>query len=255
LNDILITMNSFTTAEISKKGYLNIFRLIKAAGFSGVEIRRELLSEQSPSITDIKSMLKELSLVGYYSCPIPLFDEKGSLNEYQIKQAMIEGESLDARLIKFSLGHYYPDSSLDVLKALAEPAIGRYCLTVENDQTQEGGKAERLAEFFNRCKREEIPLSFTCDLGNWLYVQENPEASIKKMKAHTKYIHIKEVIQQENSLKTVSISNHAGSEWKRLLNAFAKGTPMAVEFPINTRNLKDYYSLITERGAQHYETV
>jgi sugar phosphate isomerase/epimerase len=248
-------MNSFTTAEISEKGYLNIFKLIKEAGFSGVEIRRELLCEQSPSITEIKSMLKELGLVGYYSCPIPLFDQKGRLNEHQIKKALLEGESLDARLIKFSLGHYDPDTPLDEVKALAVSAIGKYRLTVENDQTQEGGNANRLAEFLNRCKREGIPLTFTCDLGNWLYVQEEQEASIEKMKAYTEYIHIKEVIEQENILKTVAISNQAGSKWKRLLDMLSEGTTIAVEFPINTGSLKDYYSLISERGIHHYETV
>ncbi|MED1201523.1 sugar phosphate isomerase/epimerase family protein [Heyndrickxia acidicola] len=252
--DVLITMNSFTAAEVSQEGYQSLFKMIKAAGFSGVEIRRELLKEELPSVSDIKTMLNDIGLVGYYSCPIPLFNLNGGLNTEQIKQALLEGQCLDAKLIKFSLGHYTPDSCMEDLRVLTETAIGRYCITVENDQTQEGGKVERLAAFFERCEKEAISIYFTCDIGNWLYVKEDPSAAIEKMKAHTKYIHIKEVVQAEDGFTTVAISPHTNFKWKRLQEGHSNATPIAVEFPVDTRSLKDYYSMITEGGA-HYETV
>lgn len=231
MENLLITMNSFP----SETNYEEIFSEVKAAGLKGVEIRRELLNEQTPNLREIKRMLTALNLKAYYSCPIALFGKEHQLID--LTTFYKEAIDLGAELIKFSLGDY--KENISNIRALGD-AVNYFTeagitFTIENDQTALGGRIDRLVNFFSTCHGARIPIFLTCDIGNWVYVGENPETAIEMLRDETIYIHIKEVIETGKGLETIAIDDTLNQKWKRFLNLFSKIHTMALEFPIKSK--------------------
>jgi hypothetical protein len=73
----------------------------------------------------------------------------------------------------------------------------------------------------------------TFDIGNWLYVHEQPQEAIKKLRSFVGYIHIKHVIKNGGELVTTAISNDSNEVWKDILKGFSHSIFKALEFPID----------------------
>ena len=105
---------------------------------------------------------------------------------------------------------------------------------VENDQTSHGGNIASLHAFFDNAY--EVPVSMTFDIGNWLYVDEQPQEAIKMLRSFVGYIHIKHVIKSSGKLVTTAISNNSNEMWKDILKGFSDSIFKALEFPMDERN-------------------
>lgn len=241
--NVLVTMNAFSEKALSS--YPELFPAISRAGFDGVEIRRELLTKETPKLAEIKTLLTELELIPYYSCPVSLFGADHQLVDLTLYYK--EATELGAALVKFSLGNYQDGISkmhplADALRYFTEAGIR---FTIENDQTAAGGKLSRLQSFFAKCRSADIPVYLTCDIGNWQYTGEDPERAAAALKDQVVYVHIKEVIETEAGYATIPIGRFGRQKWKRLLKLLPNDTAFALEFPVQSE-MEDYLDMLKE---------
>lgn len=226
MNSIIIPLNAFETTGFQH----TMIGKIHEQQVHGVEIRRELMKKVDQEIELIAEELKKYPLFTVYSAPIELWRENGELNTQELKAILEEAVSLGAQWVKVSLGFYQPQSPIADLQQLLE-AFPALRLFVENDQTSHGGNIASLHAFFDNAY--EVAVSMTFDIGNWLYVHEQPQEAIKKLRSFVGYIHIKHVIKNSGKLVTTAISNGSNEMWKDILKGFSHSTFKALEFPID----------------------
>lgn len=226
MNSIIIPLNAFETTGFQHA----MIGKIHEQQVHGVEIRRELMKKVDQEIALIAEELKTYPLFTVYSAPIELWRENGELNTQELKVILEEAVSLGAQWVKVSLGFYQPQSPMTDLQQLLE-AFPALRLFVENDQTSHGGNIASLHAFFDNAY--EVPVSMTFDIGNWLYVDEQPQKAIKMLRSFVGYIHIKHVIKSSGKLVTTAISNDSNEMWKDILKGFSHSIFKALEFPID----------------------
>ncbi|MFP7737598.1 sugar phosphate isomerase/epimerase family protein [Priestia aryabhattai] len=247
MNRIIIPLNAF---EMIGCQHAMIQRIYEQQ-VHGVEIRRELMKKVDQEINLIAKELKKYPLFTVYSAPIELWKENGELNKQELTFVLEEALSLGAQWVKVSLGFYQPQSPIGDLQQLLQ-AFPALRLFVENDQTSYGGNVASLHAFFDNAY--EVPVSMTFDIGNWLYVKEQPEEAIKKLGSFVEYIHIKHVIKSSGKLVTTAISNDSNEMWKDILKGFSYSIFKALEFPIDEpEQVPSFISLVQEAEQEEVQ--
>ncbi|UOK56703.1 hypothetical protein MGI18_18020 [Bacillus sp. OVS6] len=138
MNHVIIPLNAFDRKEVLENGQLSFISIIQASGAYGVEIRRELFSEQDLPLKQLREKIAG-SLFTVYSAPVELWKMDGSLNDEKIQVIKEEAILLGARWVKVSLGHYIKGvSDLEKLNQLLDH-FDSLELLIENDQTLHGG--------------------------------------------------------------------------------------------------------------------
>jgi len=219
--------------------------MIAAAGADGVEIRRELLSEAEISnLAALGKAIADASLAAFYSVPEALFTAKGALNP-NLARHFAEAKQLNARLIKYSLGHYQQGTDCAPLQAMLSDQPFR--LVVENDQTRCG----RLAALENYLTDKE-PVGMTFDMGNWLWVGDNPVQAATSLARFVSYIHVKAAAPTADGWRAVELDK-ADSLWRETLALLPSAVPRGIEFPLEGDDLtavtRHYVDLL--RGINH----
>lgn len=227
-------------------GQQALLPIIAAAGAQGVEIRRELFSaaelEHLPALGDA---ITRYRLSAFYSVPESLFMPDGSLNP-QLETRQQEARQIGATLIKFALGHYQPGISDRALRALRpDPALQ---LVVENDQTADGRLAA-LAGFIHHDANAAAIGGITFDMGNWLWVGDDPQAAARHLAAWVSYIHVKAAVPHQQHYRAVALDDSDGS-WRTLLQQLPANAPRGIEFPLAGDDLvavtRHYVNLLSE---------
>lgn len=227
-------------------GQHHVLPLIAAAGADGVEIRRELLSqdelEQLPALA---STIDAHNLLACYSAPEPLCLPDGTLNP-RLPALLEEACTLNALWLKVSLGHYQQKSVLSALSDwLAESGMA---LVVENDQTECGQLAPML-RFKAACAVLELPVTLTFDTGNWLWVGDSPEEAAQQLAPAVSYIHVKAAVPHHHHFRAVA-PDQADERWLSLLNQLPPDAPRGIEFPLEGDDLtavtRHYVDLLRE---------
>lgn len=147
MQKVIIPLNAFNRMEVLEKGQASFIKLIAESGAYGIEIRRELFSNQDPTLVSMKQEMEQHQLFTVYSAPIELWKEDHQLNEQELTTIFQEGKQLGAKWIKVSLGHFdKSQSSVSNLHSFLRqhPEIQ---LFVENDQTLHGGNITNLQSF------------------------------------------------------------------------------------------------------------
>ena len=169
---------------------------IRDAGADGIEIREELFGAL-PGFAELSALKRRCQAVGlaiHYSSPQPLWRSDGLPNA-GLKPLVSRAVASGATLVKVPLG----DVDLDAIDKGALMAAGQWLaslhdaplLTVENDQTQQGGAARQLMDFFRLCGEYRAPVRMTFDLGNWSSTREDTVTAARMLAAHVAYIHVK----------------------------------------------------------------
>jgi len=245
---VIIVTSSYGADYIKKiGGQYDIIPIIKAAGAYGVEIRRELLSDNElVQLPKLAQQIFQHDLVCFYSVPCHLFIEGGKFNP-NLDNYLHEAKQLNAKLIKFSLGHFDENSQLSQLNRL----LASYCdiqLVVENDQT----KCSTIAPFeafFTQTAKHAIPIRMTFDTGNWLCLNIDPIEAAQRLSQYIAYIHIK-AAKLIALGKIDALPPTINDSWMQLINHYLpKSAFRGIEFAITGDDLesvsKKYINLLS----------
>ncbi len=206
---------------------------IAGSGASGVEIRRELLTETD--LTRLPELARAISGHGlrcFYSAPEALFAPDGTPNTL-LPQLLAEAGRLGAERLKLSLGHYSPAFDIAALGRLLMSQPVR--LMVENDQTDCGALAP-INAFLRQAREARLPVGMTFDMGNWRWVGEDPRAAAVALAPFVDYIHVKVALSLDNGWRAVPPQTD-GRDWRRVLASLPGDVPRAIEFPLEGEDL------------------
>jgi sugar phosphate isomerase/epimerase len=223
--------------------------LIAESGGQGIEIRRELFSGEPLPLEECRRAIEPHDLIRVYSAPVELWLDHGGLNESGLSTIVREAQTIQADIVKMSLGHF--NASLSDVSALSRLlqtfAEGGKAirLTVENDQTAYGGKLQPIADFFKAVSRENLPVRLTFDMGNWTYCGEDAMAAADLLSEYVVYIHCKHVEPRDADLVTLPLPREMDASWRELLRRLPSTALRAIEFTLpDVRTLSDYIAMM-----------
>jgi sugar phosphate isomerase/epimerase len=249
MQNVIVPLNAFGRDEVLENGQLCYIEAIANAGAYGVEIRRELLPdhEKNQYLDQLKQEIARFGLFTVYSAPIELWKEDTQLNTEAIEIVFHEAQTIGAKWLKVSLGHYQKNqSNLAELGSFlgGKPEIQ---LLVENDQTMHGGNVQRLKAFFESALEQDIPVQMTFDVGNWFYTGQKVEDALRQLSAYVHYLHLKQVEKRENGLVTLPLQFGKNNSWEKVCKYFPPTMIKATEFPIQPiEKLKEYIQMLEE---------
>jgi sugar phosphate isomerase/epimerase len=250
MQNVIIPINAFDRFEVLKKGQVSFIRLIAESGAFGIEIRRELLSEQDPPLNRIRQEIEQYQLFTVYSAPIELWKKDHGLNEKELNEIFQEGKELGAKWIKVSLGHFQKSkSNLNELNTFLNQHQGIQ-LFVENDQTLHGGNINQLTSFFESASEQDTPVQMTFDVGNWYYSGQDVDKAVSTLVPYVHYLHLKQVEDDNGEFITVPLKKDGSHSWEKVMNRFPAEMMRALEFPIEPKEkTKEFIQMISESEA------
>lgn len=250
MKNVIVPINAFDRFEVLKMGQTSFISLIAESGAFGIEIRRELLSDQDPPLDSIKQEIEQHQLFTVYSAPIELWKKDHGLNEKELTEIFQEGIELGAKWIKVSLGHFQKgQSNLTELNTFLNQHQGIQLL-VENDQTLHGGNVNQLTSFFESASEQETPVKMTFDAGNWFYSGQDVDDALSKLAPYVHYLHLKQVEDDNGEFITVPLRKDGSHSWEKVMNSFPSEIVKALEFPIEPKEkTKEFIQMITGSEA------
>ncbi|MEG0800873.1 MAG: sugar phosphate isomerase/epimerase [Citrobacter sp.] len=214
-------------------GQTAMLPVIAEAGADGVEIRREMLTNaELKTLPTMASAIEIFGLLACYSAPEPLFLEDGNLNP-RLPELLLEAQALQALWLKVSLGHFSHSGQFDVLREWLDNSGME--LVVENDQTP-CGRLQLMQGFNEACQTQNLPISLTFDMGNWLWVGDSPEEAAQHLAPAVGYIHVKATAPHRDSYRAVP-PDQAEPRWLALLDKLPADVPRGIEFPLEGQDL------------------
>lgn len=217
--------------DTHKKKQSELFADVQRLGVSGIECRREYFIENGKP-ADLEHSGKQAARTGlnvFYSVPEKLFvngDVTPGLEKY-----FQEGRILGAQSIKLNIGEPEGIGADDARKIGSLVDSYRIDVTIENDQTLENGRLEFVSDTLRVLKNLNVPVGYTFDLGNWLWLNEDPEAAAKTAGRFATVFHMKNV-SSAGGLHTVPIDD-GDIDWHQALYACPKSIPLVIEYPID----------------------
>ncbi|MGG7143098.1 sugar phosphate isomerase/epimerase family protein [Clostridium nigeriense] len=204
----------------------NIIDKVNKLGIKSIEVRREFIKDFNKEIIDIKEKANIYNINLFYSVPECLF-RADKLRRKEIEGYFNEAYNMNCHNVKMNIGEVNELSVEDVKE------IDELCkkyeikLTVENDQTCENGKSEKIYNFLKRDRDLGGNISFTFDVANWIFQDEDPIKNSELLKDFVSYIHLKNADDnRKNTLLDTGILN-----LEKILNNLPKNLPMALEYP------------------------
>ncbi|MEG1421882.1 MAG: sugar phosphate isomerase/epimerase [Citrobacter sp.] len=214
-------------------GQTAMLPVIAEAGADGVEIRREMLTNaELKTLPTMASAIEIFGLLACYSAPEPLFLEDGNLNP-RLPELLLEAQALQALWLKVSLGHFSHSGQFDVLREWLDNSGME--LVVENDQTP-CGRLQLMQRFNEACQTQNLPISLTFDMGNWLWVGDSPEEAAQHLAPAVGYIHVKAAAPHRDSYRAVP-PDQAEPRWLALLDKLPADVTRGIEFPLEGQDL------------------
>lgn len=240
-----IVINTLVFIEDLKKGIKQskLLRDIHTLGISKAEVRREFIKDFETELQEIRKVSEELQMELYYSVPQYLYvDSKLELDE--IEKYFIEANLMNCWNVKLNIGDYDHISIENVYE------INLLCdkysikLTIENDQTEENGKVNKIKEFLENAEKLGVKVSCTFDIGNWLWQNEDPKENAYKLKPFVTYIHLKDADIQDKP--QAAFLDKGTLPWRDILGVFDKSIPVAIEYPCHPDTLTRLNEEITK---------
>lgn len=227
-------------------GQSAVLPFIAGSGADGVEIRRELFTPDELSrLAELAADIERRGLLVCYSAPEALFAADGSLNP-RLSDFLLEAQTLNALWLKLSLGHFSHHDDLEALREILQES--GMALVVENDQT-DCGQLAPMQRFKAACRVNQLPITLTFDMGNWLWVGDSPEEAARHLAPAVSYIHVKAAEPHHSRFRAVP-PDEASARWLALLNNLPADAPRGIEFPLTGHDLtavtRRYVKLLRE---------
>jgi sugar phosphate isomerase/epimerase len=231
--EIIVVTAAYGAQKVAELGgQAALLPLIKLSGADGVEIRRELFSENELSLLHaLGNAISQHQLSASYSVPEALWLEDGALNP-RLAQFLQEAEQIGAKRLKLALGHFV---DLDVNSLLEVLQASNVTLVVENDQTPDS-KLKPMLHFFHQACDAALPLDMTFDMGNWLWTGEDGLHAAAQLSRYVSYIHVKTAVPHGDTFRAIAL-DEADDSWRSLLNALPADAPRGIEFPLEGADL------------------
>ena len=227
-------------------GQSAVLPFIAGSGADGVEIRRELFSaDELNHLPELAADIERRGLLVCYSAPEALFTADGSLNP-RLADFLQEAQTLNALWLKLSLGRFTHQNDLDTLRDILRES--GMALVVENDQT-DCGQLAPMQRFKAACRVNQLPITLTFDMGNWLWVGDSPEEAARHLAPAVSYIHVKAAEPHHSHFRAVP-PDEASGRWLALLDNLPADAPRGIEFPLTGHDLtavtRRYVNLLRE---------
>lgn len=227
-------------------GQSAVLPFIAGSGADGVEIRRELFSaDELNHLPELAADIEHRGLLACYSAPEALFAADGSLNP-RLPGFLQEAQTLNALWLKLSLGHFRHHNDLETLRDILQES--GMALVVENDQT-DCGQLAPMQRFKAACRVNQLPVTLTFDMGNWLWVGDSPEEAARQLAPAVSYIHVKAAEPHHSHFRAVP-PDEASNRWLALLDNLPADVPRGIEFPLTGHDLtavtRRYVNLLRE---------
>ena len=227
-------------------GQSAVLPFIAGSGADGVEIRRELFSaDELNRLAELAADIERRGLLVCYSAPEALFAADGALNPH-LSDLLQEAQTLNALWLKLSLGHFTHHHGLETLRDILRES--GMALVVENDQT-DCGQLAPMQRFKAACRVNQLPITLTFDMGNWLWVGDSPEEAARHLAPAVSYIHVKAAEPHHSHFRAVP-PDEASGRWLALLDNLPADAPRGIEFPLTghdrTAVTRRYVNLLRE---------
>ena len=227
-------------------GQSAVLPFIAGSGADGVEIRRELFSaDELNRLAELAADIERRGLLVCYSAPEALFAADGALNPH-LSDLLQEAQTLNALWLKLSLGHFTHHHGLETLRDILRES--GMALVVENDQT-DCGQLAPMQRFKAACRVNQLPITLTFDMGNWLWVGDSPEEAARHLAPAVSYIHVKAAEPHHSHFRAVP-PDEASGRWLALLDNLPADAPRGIEFPLTGHDLtavtRRYVNLLRE---------
>lgn len=227
--DIVINLLVFDDAVSQGRKQVEFFSSVASLGVKKVEVRREWIKDFTAELPQMRSKAEELGLEVYYSIPAVLFKE-GKLDRGGLLQILHEAKILEATRVKFAVGEFDNTAQEELLELKNILSEHRVLVTVEGDQSPGNGRIEPILALMEACRTNKIPVYATYDVGNFVFVGQEPLYNAVKLSSHVRYIHLKDVEMTPQGPQVRSLD--AGHiNWRAALNLLPKDVPMGIEFP------------------------
>lgn len=217
----------------------------KALGIQTIEVRREYFS----SVEEMQRTASEANRYGislFYSVPRPLFVE-GYLAREDIDRVFAEASDLGVKSIKWNCGDFKGWTNEDLVWMKDRLSRFQGLVTVENDQTMQSGTVEGLHAFLTQTQTAGLPIRYTFDAGNWMWVGEDPLENAKRLSGFVSYIHLKDVQVLEGTPNAVPLGEGT-LPLEDILSVLPKEAPIALEYPCGESPFK-----LLDRGFRWLE--
>lgn len=227
MNKDHIVVNTLVFQKGLENGGLQheLFAGLRQLGIRNVEVRREYI-RSGEDLHAIAETARENELETFYSVPDSLFHD-GMLQRRRFDKYMKEAEIINARVVKFTLGDFKEWQSEDIAAFHEMTRSFKGLITVENDQTQDNGKMKALLTFYKACETAGVPIFATFDVGNGLWVGEDPLRSAYEIKRYTRYVHLKDVAAGPEA----TFLGEGDVPWRDILTVFEPDVFAAIEYP------------------------
>ncbi len=223
-----LVINTLVFIDDLKNGQLQseILDKIIKIGIQNIEVRREYIKDFSKELVDIREVANKNNITLFYSVPETLFKE-GKLRKLDIEQYFNEAYKMNCNYIKMNIGQVNELSKEDT--DIISELCNKYSvyLTVENDQTEENGRCDKIYNFLSLNRKLGGNISFTFDVGNWIFQEEDPIKNAERLKEFVTYIHLKNVDDNKGN----SLIDKGILDLEKILEILPKGLPMALEYP------------------------
>ena len=195
-----------------------------------VEIRREFIKDFNNELIDIKEKSKTYEMNVFYSVPEWMYKEH-KLRVKDIETYFQEACQMNCHNIKLNIGEVKDVSKEDVdnINELCEKYHMK--MTVENDQTIENGRSDKIYKFLYQVKQLKGNISFTFDIGNWIFQDEDPLKNAELLNSFVTYIHLKDIGHNRSN----TLLNEGLLDLKKILSVLPKRLPIALEYPCGTK--------------------
>jgi sugar phosphate isomerase/epimerase len=232
-----IVINTLVFLEDLKNGVKQskLLRDIHDLGITKAEVRREFIKDFEVEQQEIRNVLEELQMELYYSVPKCLYVD-GELKDEEVEEYFKEAYKMNCRNVKLNIGEYHRitlENVFEINSLCDKYAIN---LTIENDQTEDNGRSNKIKEFLEIAEGLGMKVSCTFDVGNWLWQEEDPVENAYKLKPYVTYIHLKDAYMEDKP--QAALLDRGIIPWRNILGTFDKSIPVAIEYPIYPETLR-----------------
>lgn len=227
--DIVVNLLAYAEVVAKGAGQAELFAEIASLGVKKVEVRREWITDAATELSQMRKLAEDLGLEIFYSIPAVLF-KQGKLDREGLPPIFEEAMSLGATRVKFAVGQFEPNA-LEELAALKKLTRDYGILTtVEGDQSPANGRIEPILLLMEACRNQNIPVYATFDVGNFVWVGQEPLYNAVKLAPHVRYIHLKDVEMTLQGPQVRSLDN-GSIDWRAALRLLPQDVPVGIEFP------------------------
>lgn len=227
-----LVVNTLVFLEDLKLGIpqSSIMDILHELGIKNVEIRREFIKDFNNELINIKEKSKRYGIKVFYSVPEWIY-KQDKLRVEDIETYFKEAYQMNCYNIKLNIGEVKEVSKEDIqnINELCEKYQMK--MTVENDQTIENGRVNKIYNFLCQVKQLKGNISFTFDVGNWIFQDEDPLKNAELLKSFVTYIHLKDIGNNRSN----ALLNDGLLDWKNILSVLPPKLPIVLEYPCGTK--------------------